>query len=145
MAAGVCVLLWSLSSFAALGGDVASVQADAVHLQGTLHVTAYRSYAIHEIQTPTGVTVREYLSPAGKVFAVAWQGPSMPDLHQLLGSNFAQFQGAARSAKQRPGRGPLSIHQANLVVEQSGHMRFYSGRAFLSDQFPLGVTAESIR
>lgn len=139
------MLLWSLSSYAALGGDVSSVQTDVAHLQGTLRVTPNASYAVHEIQTPTGVTVREYVSPAGKVFAVAWQGPWPPDLQQLLGPYFSKFQQAAESAKQRAGRAPLSIHQSNLVVEHSGRMRSFAGRAYLTDQLPSGVNAESIR
>lgn len=145
VAAILCVLLWTLNCFGALGGDVSSVQSDAIQLQGTLRVTPNASYTVHEIQTPTGIKVREFVSPAGKVFAIAWQGPWRPDLHQLLGSYFAQFQQAARAGKQRPGRGPLSIHQGNLVVEHSGHMRSFLGRAYLTDEIPSGVTAESIR
>jgi hypothetical protein len=144
-AACLCVLLWSLHCFATLGGDVSSVQADVAHLEGSLRVTPNAAYAVHEIHTPTGVTVREYISPAGKVFAVAWQGPWPPDLQQLLGPYFAQFQQAARSRKQRPGRTPISVHQGNLVVEHAGRMRSVAGRAYLTDQIPAGVSVESIR
>jgi hypothetical protein len=63
----------------------------------------------------------------------------------LLGPYFSQFQQAAQSAKQRAGRTPLSIHQSNLVVQRSGHMRAWVGRAYLTDQLPSGVVAESIR
>ena len=139
------MLFWSLSSFGALGGDVPSVQADVAHLQGTLRVNLAASYTVHEIQTPAGTKVREYLSPAGKVFAVAWQGPWLPDLQQLLGSYFAQYQLAAHSPRQRVARTPVSVHDANLVVEQSGHMRSFVGRAYLVDQLPSGATPESIR
>jgi hypothetical protein len=89
--------------------------------------------------------VREYLSSSGQVFAIAWHGPWQPDLQQLLGSYFQPYQQAAKAAKQRPGRAPVSIHQATLVVEQSGHMRDFIGRAYLSDQLPSGVTEASIR
>jgi hypothetical protein len=34
---------------------------------------------------PEGTSVRRYVSPAGKVVAVAWKGPVMPDLRQVLG------------------------------------------------------------
>jgi Protein of unknown function (DUF2844) len=139
------VLLWSVSSFATLGGDVSSVQSDVAHLQGSLRVTANASYAVHEIKTQTGVTIREYVSPAGKVFAVAWQGPWPPDLQQLLGPYFSKFQHAMQSEKQRAGRSPVSVHQANLVVEHGGRMRSFAGRAYLADQIPSGVTLESIR
>jgi len=124
---------------------VSSVQSDAARLQGTLHVTSGTGYAVHEIQTPTGTTVREYMSASGKVFAVAWKGPWPPDLQQLLGTYFSQFQQAAQSAKQRAGRTPLAIHQSNLVVERSGHMRSWMGRAYLSNQLPSGMSVESIR
>jgi hypothetical protein len=140
-----CLGLCSSISFAALGGDASSVQSDVAHLQGALRITQTASYSIHEVQTPTGTTVREYLSPAGKVFAVAWQGPWLPDLQQLLGSYFTPYQQAAQAAKRRPGRAPVSIHQSSLVVEQSGHMRGFVGRAYLTDQIPSGVTEESIR
>jgi hypothetical protein len=138
-------VLWSLTCFAALGGDVTSVQADATQLQGSLHITSHAAFAVHEIQVPTGITVREYLSPSGKVFAVAWQGPWLPDLQQLLGSYFAQYQQAAQAAPRRFGRAPLIVRQSQLVVEQSGHMRSFVGRAYLADQLPSSVSAEAIR
>ena len=103
------------------------------------------SYTVHEIQTPDGIRVREYLSPAGKVFAVAWQGPWLPDLQQLLGSYFTQYQQTAHSLKERVARTPVSVHNANLVVEQSGHMRSFVGRAYLVDQLPSGATPESMQ
>jgi hypothetical protein len=138
-------MLWSLNSFAALGGDTSSVQADAIHLQGALQITTNASYAVHEIQAPTGTRVREYVSPSGKVFAIAWQGPSIPDLKQLLGSYFPQFQQAAQAPETRPSRTRISVRQSNLVVQQAGHMRAFFGRAYLTDQLPSGVTEESIR
>jgi hypothetical protein len=139
------VLFWSLQSVAALGGDVSTVQADVAHMQGSLRITSANSYAIHEIQVPSGTVVREYLSPAGKVFAIAWQGPYLPDIKQLLGSYFASYQQALQTKTQRSGRVPFSIRQSNLIVQQAGHMRAFAGRAYLVDQFPAGVTAESIR
>jgi hypothetical protein len=121
------------------------VQADAVRLQGSLRTTHAQAYTLHEIKVPTGTVVREYLSPSGKVFAVSWHGPWPPDLQQLLGSHFEELQRANRSATLRSGRAPLSVHTPNLVVEQGGHMRAFVGRAYLPDQLPAGVTAESIR
>lgn len=89
--------------------------------------------------------MREYVSPTGKVFAVAWQGPWPPDLQQLLGPYFSKFQQAMQSQKKRAGRSPVLVHQSNLVVEHGGLMRSFAGRAYLTDQIPSGVTLESIR
>src|SRR5271165_3859423 len=90
------VLLFALlglvsPTWAALGDNSASVQADAVQMNGTQHSVSGARYTIQEIRTANGQTVREFVSPGGSVFAVAWEGPTTPDLQQLLGSYFAQF------------------------------------------------------
>jgi Protein of unknown function (DUF2844) len=144
-AVGMSVLLWSLTSFASLGGNRSSVQADAVHFEGTLGTTHTPAYTLQEIKIPTGTVVREYVSSAGQVFAVSWQGPWPPDLKQLLGSHFEEFQQATPNPNRRSGRAPLSVHTPSLVVEQGGHMRAFVGRAYLPNGLPAGVTAESIR
>jgi hypothetical protein len=133
-------------AFAALGGDVASVQADQARMKGSLIATQTANYTLHEIKDPTGVMVREYVSPAGSVFAVSWQGPAMPNLQQLLGSYFKAFSTAAQAQRTaRRGRGPVYIQQPGLVVESSGHTRTYSGRAYDPAKLPQGVQANEIR
>src|SRR5262245_60262961 len=94
---------------AELGGDAASVEADRVRVQGALlRLVRNDAYTLHEMQSASGVVVREYVSPAGRVFAVAWQGPWHPDLRQLLGPYFLPFQTAAARAQQnRKARGSL--------------------------------------
>jgi hypothetical protein len=139
------LLLWSAPTYAYLGGDASSVQADVAHMQGSLKSTSTATYTLHEIQTPAGTVVHEYVSSTGKVFAVAWKGPWLPDLKQLLGSNFETYQQAAQAPNRRVGHAPVFVHQANLVVQQGGHMRAFAGRAYLVDQLPAGVSAESIR
>ncbi len=142
----VCFVLWSVSAFAALGGDAASVQADQARIHAALRVTPAQNCTIQELTSPSGTVVREYISSAGKVFAVAWQTPNLPDLKQLLGSHFEEFQQAAAQAQNRRfGRGPLIIHQPGLVVEMGGHMRSFVGRAYLPDQLPAGIHEEEIR
>jgi Protein of unknown function (DUF2844) len=143
-ALGCTLLLSAAASFAALDGDISSIQADQAHMQGSLRVTPASVYTLHEIHAPTGVKVREYLSPGGKVFGVAWDGPTMPDLKQLLGANFEAYAQAAKTQNQH-GHGPLIVHEGNLIVEIGGRMRFHTGRAYLSDQLPAGVHAEDVR
>ncbi len=146
MAVIFLVLYSAFPARAALGGDAASVQADEVHMQGSLRKTSAGAYTVHEIQAPTGTVVREYVSPEGKVFAVSWQGPWLPDMHQLLGSYFDQY---AQSAKEltgvRAARRPLTIDQPGLVVQMGGHSRSFSGRAYLPDHLPPSVTKEAIQ
>lgn len=132
-----------LRAFAALGGDVDSVETDRAQLRGTLHVTTMASHSVHEIHAASGVTVKEYVSPAGRVFGVAWQGPANPDLRQVLGNYYDQFLQAARARTHV--RGPLSIKESGLVVQMSGTMRAHFGRAYVPQMLPAQVSAESIR
>jgi hypothetical protein len=141
------VLIMALPAFAALGGDATSVQADQAHMQGSLRTTQAQAYTVHEIQAPTGIVVREYVSPAtGKVFGVVWQGPWPPDMRQILGSYFAHYQQAAQTqVTSHAGRRPLAIEQSGLVVHSGGHMRSFAGQAYIPEMLPQGVNAEAIR
>jgi hypothetical protein len=148
---GVYVILISLgastTAHAALGGDVSTVQADRVQMKGALlRITSTETFTVHEMRSPDGTTVREYVSPTGKVFGVAWEGPTTPDLQQLLGSYFDEYQRAARTARAtRRGRGPLLIQENGLVVQRSGHQRAFVGRAYDPQLLPNGVGAEAIQ
>jgi len=128
---------------AALGEDASSVIADREQMEATLQITGSGKFAVHEIQLPSGTTVREYVTPAGTVFAVSWQGPSLPDLRQLLGRYFTQY---SREVKRhRDGRGPRASAQPGLVVQSGGHIRSFFGRAYVPQLLPQGVLAEEIQ
>lgn len=114
-------------------------------MQARVQTTQHAAYTLHEMQSATGTTVREYVSPSGTVFAVAWKGPSPPNLKQLLGAQFEQYQEAMKNSSGRAGHGPVTIELSNLVVQLSGHMGDYSGRAYIPDKVPAGISLESIR
>ncbi|MFZ0286541.1 MAG: DUF2844 domain-containing protein [Terriglobales bacterium] len=146
--AGVALLAFGLGlpAFAALGGDLSSVEADQAHMKASIKVTEAPSYTVHEIKTPMGTIVREFASSGGTVFAVAWRGPSMPPMQQILGTYFQQFSAgveAHHAAHVR--RAPLNIQEPGLVVQNSGHPRGYFGRAYIPGMLPQGVTPEQIR
>jgi hypothetical protein len=104
-------LPFSLS--ASLGRDATSVREDQAEMQGTLRTSSADSYTLHEIQTPTGVAVKEYASPVGKVFAVTWKGPVHPDLRQLLGPYFDEYTQAVQAQRaQHRSRAPATSTQA---------------------------------
>lgn len=145
IALSLILLLWALPSSASLGGDTASVQADAVRMQASVQSTPHSGYTLHEMASATGTTVREYVSSAGTVFAVAWKGAYPPNLRQLLGAQFDQYEQALKTAPGRPGHGPITIQLPNLIVQLGGHMGDYSGRAYLPEKVPASVSVESIR
>jgi hypothetical protein len=145
----VAVLLVGRATVASatLGGDVSSVTADRVHVQGALRsIKRTDGVDVHEMQSAAGIVLREYVSTTGTVFAVAWQGPWMPDLRQILGAYFEPYQAAARAARSgRRRRGPLVIDTPDLVMRVSGQPRAFSGTVYIPKLMPQGVRAESIR
>jgi hypothetical protein len=138
------LLALAFPAWASLGENVTSVQNDKVYLKGSMRSVSTERYVMHEIQTPAGNLVREFVSPGGSVFAIAWDGPTQPDLQQLMGAYFEQFRQASEQ-QQRRGPGPLMIETPNLVVQQSGHMRSFHGRAYLPQALPNGVQSGEIR
>jgi hypothetical protein len=142
-------LLLPSRAAAALGGDVTSVETDQQQMKAKRAVRATASYLVHEITTPYGTVVREYVSPDGKVFGVAWRGPFLPNFQQLLGDSYATFAQAAqdaRSAQPRRSRNaPLAVAQPNLVMHSGGHTRAYVGQAYIPGMIPQGVDAQEIR
>jgi hypothetical protein len=150
------------SAMATLGGPAQSIVVDQQALGGQVRMLNHPqsltgqqapldqsaalsnpAYTVEQISTPAGVRVNEYLSVDGTVFAVSWRGPRPPDLSQLLGSYFAEFQAAAVSSSAQ--RSHLRIRTDKLVVETSGHMRDLRGRAYLPALLPTGVSADEIQ
>ena len=129
---------------AVLGDSAASVLNDQARMKGTLRSMDARTYMIHEISTPTGTTVREYVSPTGSVFGVAWQGQFPPDLEQLLGPYYQQAKQATQQGE-RHGRAPISIETPGLVVQQSGHPRSFHGQAYIPLLLPQNVKTSDVR
>ncbi len=136
-------------AFAVLGGNEASVESDQKQMKAQRAVQSSAKYSVHEITTPYGTVVREYVSPSGTVFGVAWRGPFLPNFQQLLGNYYGKFAQAAQEARQaQPGRGrnaPLTVAQPDLVMHSGGHTRAYAGQAFVPGLLPQGVEAQEIR
>lgn len=142
---GVAVLVQALSlpALAALGGDMSSVTNDLAKMKGTLRTMTAAAYTVHEIQTPSGTVVREYVAPTGKVFAVAWRGPKMPDLQQTLGVYFEQLTAAPRPA--HPDHAHFFVTEPGFVLQSTGHMRAYLGRAYVPQLLPPNVAITDIQ
>jgi Protein of unknown function (DUF2844) len=134
----------ALPVWAALGDTVESVASDQKKFQARIKVSQLNAYSVHEMTTDNGIIVNEYVSPAGKVFAVSWKGPVIPDLSQLLGTYFPEFQSSVRGAKVRNRRSAV-VRNTDLIVESSGRMRDFTGRAYLHSLLPSGVDAEVIQ
>ena len=102
-------------------------------------------YSLHEVKLENGTIVREYATPAGLVFAVAWRGPVLPDLTALLGDYFNTFKLETQQARTRGLRGsPVIIEHERLVVRSNGRMRDFFGHAYAPDLVPAGVDIHDV-
>jgi len=129
--------------WAALGESEASVSADSVRFRASLHVAGRPSFSVHELRTPAGTVIREFVAPTGAVFAVSWQGPYLPSMSLLLGQNFQRYANSPRSVGSSRSR--LLIDQPDLVVHALGHIRSYAGLAYLPRLLPAGVSEEQLQ
>ena len=130
-------------AFATLGQDGSTVDRDRVQLRAQRSVTQSAGYSVHELTLPGGTQVREYLTSTQQVFAVAWRGPSIPDLQQLLGDYFPRYSTAAKALGRA--RRPIAVEESDLVIHTGGHPRAFFGVAYLPQRMPAGMRAEDIR
>jgi uncharacterized protein DUF2844 len=130
-------------AFAGLGGTVASVDADRASLKGEVRITSQAGFMVHEISSPSGMLVHEYFAPNGMIFAVSWRGPGVPDLKQMLGSYYEQ----ARQAASGPhyNHHHLMVATPEVVVQSSGHLRSFAGRAWAPALLPQNFSINDIK
>ena len=142
-------LLQGALAYAALGGspsDFGGAPITARRLAAAGANAAADADAVYTVSQSTldsGTVVREYSDAAGKVFAVSWRGPTLPDLRTLLGEKFAVMNGAA-GQRTRAGHSQLALAQSDLVLVSGGHMRAFAGHAWLPGALPAGFDTATI-
>jgi Protein of unknown function (DUF2844) len=139
----IALMAVATPALAALGGDSTTVQADVARMKGALRITSSAGVMVHEITTSYGTVVREYITPGDKVFAISWRGPVNPDLRQMLGDYYTQYEQAA-SLPHPGGHRHLAIEQPGLVVKVSGRMRAFVGRAWVPGLVPQNFSVSDI-
>jgi Protein of unknown function (DUF2844) len=142
----ISVLLLALGSvpaWAVLGENVSSVESDAQAFGGKHVLLARVGFNLHQITMNDGTVVNEFVSPAGTVFGVSWQGHFIPDLHQLLGTYMTNLQEGQRTQVVR--RRAITIQGDNFVFSSMGHLRFFRGRAYVPGLIPANLTAEVVQ
>jgi hypothetical protein len=132
----------SASSYAQLGTtvDAATLSDDAVIHQAQNSALDYR-----ETTDANGIVVRQYVDSSGKVYAVTWRGPAMADVQSLLGTYFQRFKDGATESAGQAGLHAARVSDGELVVENQVRLREFSGRAWLANALPAGVSAADIQ
>ncbi len=128
---------------AALGQPAASVAADRARMKAQLRQVAGAGYTVDQITTPAGTVVKEFISPAGIVFAISWFGPTMPNLAQLLGSAYFQTLTAAEKTHGF-GHDHVQLRTPHLVVHAGGHMRQFFGLAYVPSLVPSNLSISDL-
>jgi hypothetical protein len=128
---------------AALGGSADSIESDRVTMKGLTRPVPAGAVQKQELQLPSGTVVTEYLTGNGQVFAVSWHGPMLPNLRQILGNYYTNYQAAARQPVVR--HRLVQLRSPDIVIESSGKMRAFTGRAWVPGLLPSGVTAADIQ
>jgi len=144
-AAFLVLILGTAPAWAILGESESSVSLDQQMLHGTHREEARQGYKMHQITYADGAVVREFVSPSGTVFGVAWQASHLPNLDQLLGPHMAELQVALQARTHRPGRAPLIVRTDGLVFVSGGHMRSFHGYAYVPSLVPANVSPEAVQ
>lgn len=133
---------------ATLGEPAWTVEADQARLHATRRVveaTPTRPQ-VHVIVQADGSTIKEFLTPGGIVFAVAWSTRLKPRLDALLGAHAARYAAAASAAMATPGiRHGVTLAGDDLVVQANAHLNAHSGVAYLRSLVPEGVRVDELR
>ena len=138
-------LVAAQKSQATLGEPVDSVDSDRKAFSAIRSASStFRNYTIQQVESDA-VVIREYVSPSGIVFGVAWNGLTQPDLTQLLGSYFPEYQLARKQSPRIHGRRSSQVTTDRLIVETWGHMRDLQGRAYVPALIPTGVSIDEIK
>jgi hypothetical protein len=100
------------------------------------------NYLMLDTTLATGTHIRQYVSSQGRVFAVTWSGPFLPELKVLLGKYFDTMETeSARTS--RAGRSHIAINHRELVINAGGHMRSFEGEAWIPAEMPANFAVPS--
>ena len=131
-------------ALAGLGESTGLIARDATRLGAGAPVrTPLQGYERHAIVARSGTQVREYASATGTVFAVAFEGRTVPDLKLLLGTRHDAYVRALHP-------GP-STHKVNTVTTPDVVVtivklpRGFVGTAHAPGLVPAGVDVRTLR
>jgi len=108
-------------------------------------VQAFQTYKVHQLTATNGTIIREYVSPKGLVFGIAWQAPFMPDMKQLLGTYVTNLQTASRTQTQVRHLRGIIVKTNDFVFVSSGQMRHWRGNAYVPSLVPSNVSVEVVQ
>ena len=144
--AAACLTLLALGATASVHAQLGATGRAGEASQGeVVHQAAGGLVTWHETTDANGIVVRQYVDANGTVYAVSWRGPAMPDVQSLLGTYFDTFKKGAQATIGDAGLHTARVTQGELVVENYVRLREFSGRAWLANALPPGVSTTDIQ
>lgn len=134
-------------AYAALGSSPSSFEQNGIQMAARSimprSADSIAVYTVSQNRLASGTVVREYANLQGVVFAVSWNGPTLPDLRTLLGDKFASMTSAA-AKRPKAGHSQLAVDQSDVVIVSNGHMRSFAGHAWIPSALPAGFDTNVI-
>lgn len=147
--AGLALTLLLPAAHAVLGEPLALPSAARAQAAAAPRSALPAGVQVVERASGDGGWIREYVSPQGIVFAVSWNTRFKPRLDTLLGRYQAGYAAAASQAMARPGRAAVqrqaTLRADDLVVQSSGFVNTFHGRAWVPSLVPAGFDAATLR
>lgn len=131
-------------ALAGLGGPPANLGSEISDSKAATVSTGQASYTQLTKTLQSGTTLQEYVAGNGKVFAVRWSGPYLPDLREILGGHFDTLVAESKARTGR-GRSALAIRRDDVTIISGGHMGSFEGKAWIPGSLPAGFTPDDIR
>ncbi len=91
------------------------------------------------VLTPGQVLVHEYSGASGRIFAVSWSGPMVPDLQRLYADYFPAYVAWRQTHPSLSLDAPVEVRSSSIVAYLGGHMRAFAGSAYVPALVPAGV------
>jgi hypothetical protein len=117
---------------------------ESIDAPETKVLTTHPLYTVYETKSDSN-QVREYVSKSGKIFGIAWDGLSHPDLAVLLGPDYSQEYQKILAGVDRRHLHHHHVKSKKLEVRLEGHMRAFRGAVHDPSLVPEGVKLHEIQ
>lgn len=95
--------------------------------------------------TSDDLTIKEFIDSTGLVYAIRWEGSTLPDINALLGEYFPEYKLAIATTPHRVPHRRLSADSDNLHISQFGHPGALFGVIYLKNSLPANVQPEDLK
>jgi hypothetical protein len=143
----LCAITTAAMAHAQLGTTIAMVSGNLANTPDVvIHQADNPAVQWNESTDTSQIRVRQYVSAAGQVYAISWNGPAAPDLTALLGAWSGIYRQEALAAlPTAPSLHASRVDRSDVVVETAVRLRSFSGRAWLPGAIPAGVLLTDIQ